>query len=51
MNERTHAAEPKFLQILGDGKSGWRRRVWVLWTLLGPGVLVSLANNDAGGVI
>lgn len=51
MNEHTHAAEPKFLQILGDGKSGWRRRAWVLWALLGPGVLASLANNDAGGVI
>jgi Mn2+/Fe2+ NRAMP family transporter len=44
-------AQPKFRQIIGEGKSGWRRSAWVLWALLGPGMLATLANNDAGGVI
>ncbi len=44
-------AQPKFRQLIGEGKSGWRRSIWVFWALLGPGTLATLANNDAGGVI
>ena len=30
---------------------GSSRRLWLLWALLGPGVISLLANNDAGGMI
>ena len=43
--------QPKFRQIIGEPKPGWRRLVWVFWALLGPGLVATLANNDAGGVI
>jgi len=45
------AAQPKFRQIIGERKPGWRRSIWVFWALLGPGFVATLANNDAGGVI
>lgn len=44
-------AQPKFRQIIGAHRTGWRRPIWVFWALLGPGILATLANNDAGGVI
>ncbi len=44
-------APPKFRQIIAAHKTGWRRSAWVFWALLGPGLLATLANNDAGGVI
>lgn len=31
--------------------NGWLRRVLLLWLLVGPGILVMLGDNDAGGVI
>ncbi|MCY0909562.1 NRAMP family divalent metal transporter [Sulfobacillus sp. hq2] len=30
---------------------GWRKRLMLLLTLIGPGILVMIADNDAGGVI
>lgn len=45
------AGEPKFRQLIGQHKAGWRRLLWVFWALLGPGLLAAVANNDAGGVI
>jgi Mn2+/Fe2+ NRAMP family transporter len=45
------AAQPKFRQIIGERKTGWRQSIWIFWALLGPGALATLANNDAGGVI
>jgi Mn2+/Fe2+ NRAMP family transporter len=45
------ASGPKFRQIITAHKPGWRRSIWVFWALLGPGLLGTLANNDAGGVI
>ncbi len=45
------AAHPKFRQIIGERKPGWRRSIWIFWALLGPGFVATLANNDAGGVI
>jgi Mn2+/Fe2+ NRAMP family transporter len=44
-------AQPKFRQIIAERRTGWRRSIWVFWVLLGPGILATLANNDAGGVI
>jgi len=41
----------KFRQIIEGHKTGWQRFIWVFWALLGPGLLATLANNDAGGVI
>lgn len=32
-------------------KKGWRRFIWLFWALIGPGVLATMANNDAGGMI
>lgn len=43
--------QPKFRQIIEEHKIGWRRFLWAFWALLGPGLLATLANNDAGGVI
>jgi Mn2+/Fe2+ NRAMP family transporter len=30
---------------------GWRRWTWLIWILLGPGVIAMIGDNDAGGVI
>jgi len=30
---------------------GWRRLVLLVWLLVGPGILVMLGDNDAGGII
>lgn len=44
-------SQPKFRQIIEEHKTGWRRYIWGFWALLGPGLIATLANNDAGGVI
>lgn len=41
----------KFKEMVDRPKRGPRRFLWVLWALLGPGLLAAIANNDAGGVI
>ncbi len=33
------------------GRSGIAKTLWLLWVLLGPGIITQLANNDAGGMI
>lgn len=43
--------QSKFRQIIEEHKTGWRRYIWAFWALLGPGLIATLANNDAGGVI
>lgn len=43
--------QSRFHQIIGERRTGWRRFMLIFWALLGPGVLATLANNDAGGVI
>lgn len=43
--------QSNFRQIIEKYKTGWRSYIWVLWALLGPGLIATLANNDAGGVI
>lgn len=45
------AGQPKFRRIMEAHNMGWRRFLWIFWALLGPGLLATLANNDAGGVI
>lgn len=39
------------VQNVRAGQSGWRKHLWLLWLLIGPGILVMLGDNDAGGVI
>ncbi|PWI58742.1 NRAMP family divalent metal transporter [Sulfoacidibacillus thermotolerans] len=41
----------KFHAILAHQRTGWRRYSWILWALLGPGMLAMIGDNDAGGVI
>jgi len=43
--------QSKFRQIMEGEKTGWKRFIWAFWALLGPGLIATLANNDAGGVI
>ncbi len=40
-----------FEEKITRGKSGWSKRIWLLWALLGPGMLALIGNNDAGGMI
>ncbi|VBB09745.1 natural resistance-associated macrophage protein [Lucifera butyrica] len=40
-----------FHQVIEKEKTGWQRLLLIFWALLGPGLLATLANNDAGGVI
>ena len=32
-------------------RKGKKSKIFLLWSLLGPGLLAALADNDAGGVI
>jgi Mn2+/Fe2+ NRAMP family transporter len=32
-------------------RSSWLRHLWLIWLLVGPGILVMLGDNDAGGII
>jgi Mn2+/Fe2+ NRAMP family transporter len=43
--------QSKFQAIVGQPRTGWRRFIWLSWALIGPGVLATMANNDAGGMI
>ncbi|MGE8205477.1 NRAMP family divalent metal transporter [Heyndrickxia sp. NPDC080065] len=40
-----------FKEKMTKGRSGFKRRLWLFWALLGPGIISSLSNNDAGGMI
>lgn len=40
-----------FEEKITRGKSGWAKRLWLFWALLGPGMLALIGNNDAGGMI
>jgi Mn2+/Fe2+ NRAMP family transporter len=40
-----------FAEKMAGGRAGSSRRLWLLWALLGPGIISLLANNDAGGMI
>ena len=55
MSESTSTYQGKegisFAQKITKGRSGPSRRLWLLWALLGPGIISMLANNDAGGMI
>ncbi|WP_152392946.1 NRAMP family divalent metal transporter [Paenibacillus guangzhouensis] len=48
---QSETSNSKIKDILANRRLGKRRYVWVLWALLGPGLLAAIANNDAGGVI
>ncbi|MBV8107071.1 MAG: divalent metal cation transporter [Hyphomicrobiales bacterium] len=40
-----------FAEKMAGGRVGPARRLWLLWALLGPGIISMLANNDSGGMI
>lgn len=40
-----------FREKATKGKVGFKRKLWLFWALLGPGIISSLSNNDAGGMI
>ena len=40
-----------FQEIVRKRRTGWRRFLWIFWALIGPGILATMANNDAGGMI
>ncbi|HHY67798.1 MAG TPA: divalent metal cation transporter, partial [Alicyclobacillus sp.] len=47
-------AQKRFQQRVERARShrvSWRRWMVLLWLTLGPGVLVMIGDNDAGGVI
>ncbi|SFC28295.1 NRAMP family divalent metal transporter [Clostridium uliginosum] len=41
----------KFNQLVEEPNKGFRKRMILLWALIGPGVVAALADNDAGGII
>lgn len=47
MIKNTISFEEKMMR----GKAGRSKRLWLLWVLLGPGLLALIGNNDAGGMI
>jgi Mn2+/Fe2+ NRAMP family transporter len=55
MNDRSRPplteTPSKFRDLVGQPKRGWRSFTFTFWALIGPGVLATLANNDAGGMI
>ncbi|MFJ6208511.1 NRAMP family divalent metal transporter [Lysinibacillus sp. NPDC092081] len=40
-----------FQERVTKGRSGFKKKLWLFWALLGPGIISSLSNNDAGGMI
>ncbi|MFD3447102.1 NRAMP family divalent metal transporter [Microbacteriaceae bacterium 4G12] len=40
-----------FKEKVTKGRAGFKRKLWLFWALLGPGIISSLSNNDAGGMI
>lgn len=59
MNEATSTSETSlqvdksisFEEKVTKGRSGFSKKLWLFWALLGPGIISLLANNDAGGMI
>ncbi|KEQ22473.1 NRAMP family divalent metal transporter [Paenibacillus tyrfis] len=43
--------QSKFREMVTHRKKGWRRIIWLIWALMGPGLIAAIANNDAGGAI
>lgn len=46
-----HSTSSKFHDILAKERTGWRRFSWIIWALIGPGLLAMIGDNDAGGVV
>jgi len=40
-----------FEEKVTKGRSGWSQRLWLFWSLLGPGLLALVGDNDAGGML
>ncbi|MDQ0201670.1 NRAMP family divalent metal transporter [Neobacillus ginsengisoli] len=47
----TEVSQSKFHSIVTKHKTGWKRRLLIIWALMGPGFIAAMADNDAGGVI
>jgi Mn2+/Fe2+ NRAMP family transporter len=47
----SEVSKSKFQSIVTKNKTGWKRRLLVIWALAGPGIIAAMADNDAGGVI
>jgi len=47
----TDVNQPKFSEMVSNRKRGLRRFFWLIWALMGPGLIAAMADNDAGGVI
>ena len=45
------SASSKFQSIVSKQEKGWKSRLFLIWALLGPGLIAAMADNDAGGVI
>ncbi len=45
------APTSKFHAILAKDRTGWRKFSWMMWALIGPGLLTMIGDNDAGGVV
>lgn len=46
-----NGSQSKFRSIVTQKKAGWKRIFYLLWALMGPGLIAAMADNDAGGVI
>lgn len=44
-------SQSKFSEMVTNRKRGWRRFIWLVWALMGPGLIAAMADNDAGGAI
>lgn len=48
---RPMQSSSKFQMMVSTQSTGWKRKLMIFWALLGPGIISSLSNNDAGGMI
>ena len=51
MSEPLAEQPSSFRTIVTTRRSGWRKYTWLIWALVGPGLLTMIGDNDAGGVI
>ncbi len=49
--EQKRLADQRKVEDIRNNHRGWSKHLRLLWLLLGPGILVMLGDNDAGGVI
>jgi Mn2+/Fe2+ NRAMP family transporter len=47
----SEVSQSKFQTIISKNKKGLKSRFFLIWALMGPGIIAAMADNDAGGVI